>query len=201
MKSELVEYEIPEFDPGSYQFFEDRIVISDQECGLFVDEEFNPVRVPEVREDGANLGNGYVLRVFYDGKWKLDECYVEKNGIPDGQALLFYPDGSVKEESFYLKGRLHGPSRFFGDGEIKNVLAESYFRNGLRQGQGQWYYPSGSLYSLQRFKDGVWDGPQEFYYEDGQLKTLMYYERGKLSGKPLLLQPDGSLDRVPLDLK
>jgi antitoxin component YwqK of YwqJK toxin-antitoxin module len=46
-----------------------------------------------------------------------------------------------------------------------------------------WYYPSGKLYSLQRYKEGLWHGPQEFYYEDGKVKTLMYYDAGKLVGK------------------
>lgn len=186
-KGKTVAVDLPPFDPGLYQYSDQKIVACDPECGLDVNEAFAPVKVPEVREDGKVLGGGHILRVFYDKRWKLYECYVEKKGLPDGQDLLFYPDGKIKAESFYVKGKLHGPARFWGnEGQL---LAESLFIGGLQQGKQVWYYPSGKLYSLQRYQDGVWHGPQEFYYEDGVLKTLMYYDHGKLSGKALLQLP------------
>lgn len=188
-----MEVELPPFDPGMYDFTGKELVISDPECDLFIHEEFNPILVPEVREDGEKLDDGHVLRVIFDHRWKLYECYVEKEGKPDGQSLLFYSDGSIKAESFYVKGKLHGPSRFWSD--QGQILAESYFIQGKQQGKSQWFYPSGALYSLQRHKNGIWNGPQEYYYEDGVLKTLMYYNDGKLVGEALLQLPDGTLDR------
>ncbi len=176
--------ELPDFEPGRYEFSDGRYVLDDPECGLFLDEKFDPVLVPEVREDGKVLADGHVLRVFFDQRWKLYECYVEKDGLPDGQAILFYPDGKIKAESFYSGGRLHGPSHFWNNEGA--LLAESFFVGGLQQGKGQWYYPSGKLYSLQRYKDDVWNGPEEFYYEDGSVKTLMYYDRGELVGDAFL---------------
>lgn len=151
------------------------------------------VKVPDERKDGKQLEDGHILRVFYDKRWKLCEAYAEKEGLPDGQALLFYGDGKIKAESYYAKGKLNGPSRFW-DHEGK-LLAESVFVRGLRQGKSRWYYPSGQLCSLQRFLDGVWHGQQEYYYDDGSVKTVMHYDHGKLSGKPLLLKPDGTKDR------
>lgn len=165
----------------------------DSECDLQIDEKFNPVKVPAIREDGKSLGDGHTLRVFYDSRWKLNECYVEKGGKLDGQALLFYPDGSIKTENFYLKGKLHGPSRCWST--QGGLLAEGYFVNGLQEGKVVWYYPSGKLYSLQRYKKGVWHGAQEYYYEDGTIKTLMFYDHGKLEGKPHLQLPDSTLAR------
>lgn len=173
-----IRVELPHFDPGYYEIVKGRMVLSDPECKLSIDRAFDPIMVPEVREEGKILAKGHVLRVFYDNNWKLYECLVEKDGLPDGQALLFYPDGKVKLENYYSKGKMHGPSRFFGtNGQI---LAESFYVKGLQQGKGQWYYASGNLYSLQRFKDGVWHGPQEYYYEDGAIKTLVNYDEGKL---------------------
>lgn len=179
--AEAAAVELPEFNPGRYEVSEGRYILDDPECGLSVDERFEPVLVPEERVDGKPLEDGHVLRSFFDQRWKLDECFVEKDGEQDGQALLFYPDGKIKAESFYSRGRLHGPSHFWSNEGA--LLAESFFVKGLQQGKGVWYYPSGKLHSLQRYKDGLWDGPQEFYYEDGTVKTLMYYDAGKLVGK------------------
>lgn len=180
-KTDVPAVELPEFLPGRYEFLDDRYILDDPECGLFVDEKFEPALVPDERLDGKVLSEEHTLRVFFDARWKLNEGYAEKDGLPDGQALLFYPDGKIKAESFYSEGRLHGPSHFWNEDGL--LLAESFFVNGLQQGKGQWYYPSGKLYSLQRFKDGLWHGPQEFYCEDGSVKTLMYYDSGKLVGE------------------
>lgn len=152
------------------------------------------IKVPEVREDDKVLEDGHILRTFYDNQWKLCEAYVEKDGLPDGQDLLFYSDGKIKAENFYAEGKLQGPSRFWNHKGV--LLAESLFMNGLRQGTTRWYYPSGKLYSMQRYQDGVWHGKQEYYYEDGTVKTLMDYVHGKLIGEALLLKPDGTLERV-----
>jgi hypothetical protein len=157
------------------------------------DEKFNSIKVPEVREDGKILEDGHRLRVFYDQRWKLYEAYVEKDGVQDGQDLLFYADGKIKAESFYVKGKLHGSARFWGPGG--ELLAESCFIRGSRQGKSVWYYPSGKVYSVQRFQDGLWHGRQEYYYEDGSVKTVVDYAHGNVVGEALLLEPDGTRAR------
>lgn len=196
-KGKSIQVELPPLDPGVYEYFEQKIRIEDPECELGIHEQFTPVLVPEIREDGKELEDGHVLRVFFDKKWKLYECYIEKEGVLEGQNLLFYADGAIKAENYFSKGKLHGPSRVFDT--TGRLLAESFYFHGLRQGKSLWFYSSGALYSLQRFKNGVWHGPQEYYYEDGILKTLMYYDKGKLVGEAFLQQPDGSLDRQFVD--
>jgi hypothetical protein len=176
--------ELPIFDPGRYEVANQRMIIEDPDCDVFIDEPFNPILVPEERTAGKQLENGHMLRMIFDAHWKLSECYVEKEGKPDGQLLLFYPEGEIKAENFYLEGKLHGPSRFFS--QKGGLLAESFFLHGKQEGKSQWYYPSGSLYSLQRYHHGLWHGPQEYYDENGELKTLVYYDHGKLVGKPFL---------------
>jgi hypothetical protein len=192
-----IEAEPPMFDPGIYQINDGRMILSDLECNLDFDKKFNPVKVPLIREDGRSLGNGYVLRVFYDSHWKLNECYVEKAEKLNGQALLFYSDGNIKSENYYLNGKLHGPSKFWNP--QGTLLAESYFVDGLHEGKMVWFYPSGALYSLQRYQNGVWHGPQEYYYENGILKTLMYYEKGKLIDMPFLQLSNGTQEPLRRD--
>lgn len=176
--------------PGIYSFENGKLLLNDPEMGLKIDEKFDPIMVPSERVDGKQLEKGHVLRVFYDKNWKLYECYVEFDGRPDGQCLLFYASGKVKEETFYRLGKLHGPVTFFS--EDGQVLAKSWFIDGKQVGKSWWYYHSGAIYSIQRYRKNVWDGLQEFYYEDGTVKSLLPYKNGTLADVPILLQADGS---------
>jgi antitoxin component YwqK of YwqJK toxin-antitoxin module len=190
----------PEVNPpiigeSSYEFSEGMLVIKDKACGLAIDEKYDPVLIPSMElRDGQTIGDSHCLRVFFDDKWKRCESYVEYNGQPDGQSLLFYENGAKKAQTFYRMGKLHGPSTFWS--ETGGVLAKSWFYDGRRVGKSLWNYPSGNVYSIQSYKNGVWHGFQAFYYENGNVKTLMHYEHGRLTGKALLLANDGSYERL-----
>lgn len=155
--------------------------------------DFNPVLVPRKGQlkEGQILEKGCVLRVFYKNDGALETAYVEKDGLFHGQYLLFYPSGSVKEEVFYEKGQLHGPSSFWSEEGV--LLAKSLYVKGKEEGECFWYYPSGVIYSIQRFQRGLWHGLQEYYYEDGTAKTLVKYSKGNLVEEAILYHPDGSL--------
>lgn len=179
---------------SEYRYENQHIFIKDEELGLLIDEAFAPILVPEGEyKDGLILEGGHRLRVFYDANWKLYECYPELNDQIDGQCLLFYSNGKKKAESFYKKGKLHGPSTFWS--EDGRILAKSWFQNGLQYGKSWWYYNSGALYSLQRYLGNQWHGQQIFYYPDGSLKSLLTYDHGRIFGKPVLLNADGSSAR------
>lgn len=164
--------------PAKYHITKGRMCIEDPEMHLSVDEAIAFIKIPEERRDGLEIAPGYILRAYYDNALKLCECYVEKDQKCHGQCLLFYSDGTVKEECFYWEGFLHGPSTFRGPkGEL---LASSWYVHGSQVGKCLWYYPSGVIYSVQRYQDNVWDGPQEFYYSDGTLKRILHYSKGEL---------------------
>lgn len=181
------------FKPGKYLFTEGQLTIEDEEIGIGIDVPFTPKLVPKKGKNETDLGGGWHSRNIRDNEGNLLECYVEKNGLQDGQALEYYPDGSVKSESFYTKGKLHGPSSFWSKDGV--LLAESWYFNGIQQGKSLWYYPTGELYALQQFLDGEWHGRQEYYYAGGALKSLLTYKKGKIVGTPLLLCADGTLYR------
>lgn len=190
--------EIPAVGAATYQCADGQLLLQDPALQLSVKEDFSPVLVPPPDpaaglQDGQQVGPHHRLRVFFDDRWKLSEAYVERHRQPDGQCLLYYPTGAKKAETFYRAGQLHGPSTFWS--EDGTVLAKSWYYQGKRVGKSWWYYPSAALYSLQSYQAGVWHGPQVFYYEDGSAKTLMHYEHGRLAGTPLLLTPDGALER------
>lgn len=194
-KQRVVKYpKIPRHKSGTYSFKEGQLIIDDPECHLSINETFRPLMIPTTEQrDGAKVGKQHQLRLFFDASWLPSECYVEHAGQPDGEWRLYYPDGQTKMEGFYKKGELHGPVTFKSDTGI--VLAKSWYVHGKQEGKSWWFYPSGELYSLQRFSHDLWHGHQEFYYPDGKLKTLLTYEHGVLTGEPLALNPNGTRAR------
>ncbi len=101
-------------------------------------------------------------------------------------------DQEIRIAFYVFKGRLHGPYRVFSS---LGLLAESWYVYGVKQGRTRYFYPEGSLYSLQRFKDGIWNGKQEFYYPSGSLKSLLSYREGRIDGNVDLYFPNGVLKR------
>lgn len=192
-KAKKVVVKVPKSDAGSYFVKKRRMVLLDPELKLSVDVAFDPVVIPPKAKDSQKLKSGHVVHVFFDKQWKVCEAYLEKKGVLDGQALLYYPNGKIKSEMFYSNGRLHGPCKFWS---LKGkLLAESWYVDGQQEGKCRWYYPSGKLYSVQRFKKGRWHGQQEYYYEDGAVKTLVSYDKDDVIGEPIMLLSDGKPSR------
>ncbi|MCE5316320.1 MAG: DUF115 domain-containing protein [Parachlamydia sp.] len=164
---------IPEVASSTYLFDNNRLIIKDEELDL--QEEFHPTRVPEDRKQPRA---GYLTS--QEGTW-------------EGEALLFYPEGSLKSQLFYKQGKRHGPSTFYS--REGRLLARSWFWDDKRIGQSHQYYLDGQLYSLLRYRNGSLDGPQAYYYPDGTLKTLMHFKEGILNGVVRLYYSTGRLKR------
>lgn len=139
---------------------------------------FSPVLLPEKPTEGQKVASGHLVRVLRQYGQPAEECRIEKEGILDGQCRLYYPDGSLKAEMFYLKGLLHGPSTFYS--KKGQLLAHTLYVKGKREGESRWYYSSGKLYALQHFHKGEWHGVQEYFYPTGVIKTRLTYDQGRL---------------------
>jgi antitoxin component YwqK of YwqJK toxin-antitoxin module len=154
---------------------------------------FSPILLPEGATEGQSLEDGHLVRIRRQYGKSIEEKRVEKDGVPDGQYLLYYPKGQVKMSGFYKKGKLHGPSIFYS--EKGAVLSKSLYVEGLLEGESRWYYHLGAIYAIQRHKHGELHGDQEFFYENGNPKTFVHYEQGKVKGKVLLYYPEGLIKR------
>jgi antitoxin component YwqK of YwqJK toxin-antitoxin module len=105
----------------------------------------------------------------------------------------YYANGTLKTQCFYREGRLHGLARSFA--ENGQLLAESWFIDGKRQGKMRQYYLSGCLYSLCCYKDGLLHGTQKYFFENGTPKAILHYKEGWLEGDVYLYNGDGKLIR------
>lgn len=159
--------------PDAGGVFENGVLrIRQEELEIDLEDDFSPVRVKESPEKGQ--------------MWVGDSH--------NGECLLYDRKGWLKGRCFYKKGRLHGPSTYYGpDG---NILAQGWFFNDKRQGVNLQFYPSGRIFSIQRFKDNLPQGCQEFFEENGEVKTRYYYDNGLLNGKVELFYANGNRKRI-----
>lgn len=86
----------------------------------------------------------------------------------------------VRVEGQYREGKLEGPYLIYSG--TNQLLSESHFVNGKRQGDSRQFYLSGALYSIQRYKDNAFEGVQEYFYENGKPKAILNYSQGLLDG-------------------
>lgn len=165
-----------------YSFEKGLLKIHDPELGIDIEEEFRPLLLSEERKKSSKHEKGFITA---------------ERDVFEGEALLFYPSGQVKGQTFYGhgkdKGKRHGPSTFFS--ENGTVLSKSWFWNDQRIGKSLFYTLSGNLHSLLRYREGALHGRQEYYFPHGGLKTVMHYQDGLLDGEVLLYYPNGSMKR------
>lgn len=123
------------------------------------------IKLPQLLGIGTTLPSGHHLEIRQPYGKPVEEAYLTKNGVLDGECRLFYPDGKTKGSWFYKKGLLHGPATFFSpDGTL---LTRSYFNQGVQEGLTKWFTPAGVLYSTQQFPFG-----ERYYFdEQGKIKS------------------------------
>jgi antitoxin component YwqK of YwqJK toxin-antitoxin module len=70
---------------------------------------------------------------------------IESNSeeILNGEFIEKYPNGSIEIESFYKNGLLEGErSIWYSNGQLRSI---EFFMHGKRNGKSIWYYPNGDL--------------------------------------------------------
>ncbi len=105
----------------------------------------------------------------------------------------FYPNGTIQQCAYWLQSRLHGPSTYYD--EQGQLLAESWFIKGLRQGKVKKYYKAHSLHSVEQWLEGKKEGLQLYYYPNGILKSSLNYSQGYLQGLVQIYHSNGQLKR------
>jgi antitoxin component YwqK of YwqJK toxin-antitoxin module len=159
--------------------------------------DFHPRMLPSNPEEGQTVDGEYLVRTLKQYGKPAEECRIEKDCILEGQCLLYYPDGVLKAETFYMNDKLHGPSTYFSPRGI--VLSKSFYTEGSLNGESRWYDISGRLYAIRNYHRGKLHGIQKYYYPNGNPKTIMEYSYGKIQGKVLLYYPEGGIKREILN--
>jgi antitoxin component YwqK of YwqJK toxin-antitoxin module len=112
---------------------------------------------------------------------------------PQGQVeLIFYrADGSISRREFVLFDRRDG--RRIDQDEKGNRTAEGTIRNGLPEGDWQFYSADGKLSAETRMQAGKMTGPQILFNPDGRQRAFNTLVDGRRQGPVTLFHPDGSV--------
>ena len=130
--------------------------------------------------DGVLLSKGkknYVLNDRYGFK------YIEgtkKGSEFHGEYILFWKNGQIKENRYYINGLLNGESKdYFLWGGLDEVM---YYKNDRLHGDYKSYYDNGKLYAEGQFVEGNKTGAWTFYHPNGKLHKEIYFINGKSQG-------------------
>lgn len=89
--------------------------------------------------------------------------------------------------------KLEGDFAFYGS--KGQILTESHFSQGKREGVDRYYYRNGQCYCVKPYMAGKEQGAHHYYYPDGIKKSEINYKNGKLDGSVHLYFPNGRLKR------
>lgn len=67
----------------------------------------------------------------------------------------------------------------FSDGSLKFIKR---YKNGIIDGQAQWFYPDGKVEQTVMFKNGEENGMAYYFYPSGALKHFRHWRNGRMNG-------------------
>ncbi|MFC7358185.1 toxin-antitoxin system YwqK family antitoxin [Jejudonia soesokkakensis] len=113
----------------------------------------------EGRMNGKNKMGVWIFYAEESETPIMQENY--KNGVLDGEKLLFYPDGSITEKLLFVNGVQEGESLFYSPKGI--VLKQLTFSNNKLNGPAIYRDASGNITMKGNYKDGQNSGTWLFY--------------------------------------
>ncbi len=163
--------------------------------GLWVGYHPNGI-ISSLEEYQAGKKNGYSIGIDVAGFYNRKETYV--NDTLNGTSLIYTNAGAPKihSQTDYKMGKLNGLKKiYYPDGGLQE---EGYFVNNMRHGISRWYTTDGKLSIEYNYKYGNLDGIQKSFFPNGNTSSEVtsvnnleegeyteYFERGKVkvSGK------------------
>ena len=132
--------------------------------------------------------SGEFLRYYEEGPLKALMHFSDDGQV--SRAKLYYQDGQLAGEGKYvgnLKDSTWNYYSFFG-GQL--AFVENYHA-GKKEGLSTKFYPDGNVSEKLEWKNDLKHGNWEQYYPDGTLLLKSAYHNGKLNGEYLIYHPDG----------
>lgn len=109
-----------------------------------------------------------------------------------GYVFNTYPNGGLKSEIQYLKGRKHGYEKHWFSNDSLSILR--YYNNGTKTGVHKSWWNNGQLKFMYHFNDnGMYNGSITEWYADGQLAKQFNFIDGKENGSQKLFKNNGSI--------
>ena len=132
----------------------------------------------------GSLKNDQRHGIFYDLDPETGDTLRQvtfQNNQRQGEALSFYPNGTLRERSTFQLNQLEGEVlSYYEDGTLSE---KTPFKANKPEGTSVRYYTNGSIESKIGYLAGQFHGIREEYNESGTLQYQGNYERGVLNGK------------------
>ncbi|HEX9981176.1 MAG TPA: hypothetical protein VGB50_11490 [Flavobacterium sp.] len=134
------------------------------------------------------VSEGNVVNRLPEGKWiyyhkdskAIMSTEFYKAGKLDGKRTVFYPDGTVAEETNYKTGIKEGAYKKYTDKGV--LLEDATYKNGEFHGPAVYKAPDGKVVAKGEFKNGKKNGYWEFF-ENGKLTSREKYPLTKKTAK------------------
>jgi antitoxin component YwqK of YwqJK toxin-antitoxin module len=128
-----------------------------------------------------------VIQYSKEGK-KVSEVEY-RNSLKDGQAIIYYENGRIKEKGIWQRGKQAGLWRFWY--ESGTLFAEIPFINDLQDGLCTFYYPNGKIQSESNFKQGRANGISKLYFDNGVVSEISNWQDNVLQDAKLIFDSTG----------
>lgn len=164
-------------------------------CGIFVRKlktgnwEYRRGKIlllTEMYADG--LLQGMAVRYFASGRPAEKKQW--RQGVPDGEWMLYYNNGQVRMQTFFLGGKLNGSLKAYDyDG---NLQTEGSYKDGLKEGCWRFYGKQGDAGRELKYHKGVPENADEFIRQESR-KLDALVEQGKKIPDPAVFADDPDL--------
>ncbi|TLD81597.1 toxin-antitoxin system YwqK family antitoxin [Helicobacter sp. MIT 05-5293] len=135
----------------------------------------NPTIIKTHYLKGTTIKHGRQTKTAPNGTLIFEANY--NRDAYDGNVKSYYPNGTPKEERFYVNGKKQGVQKnYHSNGKL---LSEQNFEQGKEEGEGRKYYESGALKEILHYKNGMRTGIRQEYHKEGYLQYETMYEQGK----------------------
>ncbi len=174
------------------------------EAKLFSSPPYSNFKAPFISSVDFKAGEMHGLWVIADVEKRVVSQIQLSNGIRDGQATWFHPNGKELYQSEYSKGVLDGD--FLEQAADGKVVRHENYINGQRNEVEQAFFPtkkvmsevnylfapqsiatrddwsSTTLATYQNNGDKIRHGLSQLFHENGQIKSKENYDHGSLTG-------------------
>ncbi|OEK05618.1 hypothetical protein BFP71_16035 [Roseivirga misakiensis] len=124
--------------------------------------------------------SGYAVLYHPDGSLK------EKVGILKGKkenaSIQWYPDQHFKNITYYQNGKLHGEKKIWTRDAEHILIAHYQFEKGKAHGEQKKWYPTGELFKILNMNMGKEDGLQRAFRKNGDLFANYEAKEGRIFG-------------------
>ncbi len=144
------------------------------QAGLWQDSVLAWDSLGRKREQGFFAGGTGILQRF-DTAGRTQETVAYRDGLRDGDWVIYFGGGVVKSRSTYARDTLLHIRTFHKNGK---PASEGGYGLGLREGLWSRWDDQGRLAEHSQYRAGVLSGEQKFYGPDGKVTQTIRYEHG-----------------------